>query len=123
MKAKDADLGERFLYCDGPAALLFTENETNNKKLFNGENRTPYVKDGIINCVVHGQNEAVNPQKTGTKAAAHYRLTVPPGKCEIVRLFTLSPFHPLTLSSCHFVIFSRLWRIWPARELACATIA
>jgi hypothetical protein len=86
VKAKDADLGERHLYCDGQTSLLFTENETNNRKLFNGENRTPYVKDGIINCVVHGQNEAVNPQKTGTKAAAHYRLTVPPGKCEIVRL-------------------------------------
>jgi hypothetical protein len=86
MKAKDADLGERYLYCDGPASLLFTENESNNRKLFNGENRAPFVKDGINNFIVHGQTDAVNPAKTGTKGAAHYRLTVAPGKCEIVRL-------------------------------------
>jgi len=84
--AKEPDSGERFLYCDGKAALLFTENETNNQRLFKSENRTPYVKDGINNFVVQGQTEAVNPKKTGTKAAAHYRLTVPPGKSETVRL-------------------------------------
>ncbi len=93
MKATDADLGERFLYCDGPASLLFTENETNAKRLFNVENRTPFVKDGINNFVVQGQTDAVNPAKTGTKAAAHYRLTVPPGKCEVVRL-RLTPVAP-----------------------------
>jgi hypothetical protein len=84
--AKEADLGERYLYCDGQASLLFTENETNAKRLFDAQNRTPFVKDGINNFVVHGQTDAVNPEKTGTKAAAHYHLTVPPGKCEIVRL-------------------------------------
>jgi hypothetical protein len=84
--ANEADLGERYLYCDGAASLLFTENETNVKRLFGGKNRTPFVKDGINNFVVHGQQDAVNPEKTGTKAAAHYRLTVPPGKCETVRL-------------------------------------
>src|SRR3974390_523427 len=72
VKATEASLGERYLYCEGKPALLFTENETNNKKLFNGENRTPYVKDGIIESVVHGRSEAVNPKQTGTKASAHY---------------------------------------------------
>jgi len=93
LKATDADLGERYLYCDGPASLLFTENETNAKRLFNGENRTPFVKDGINNFIVHGQADAVNLAKTGTKAAAHYRLTVPPGKCESVclRLTAVAP--------------------------------
>jgi hypothetical protein len=67
-------------------ALLFTENETNNQKLFNGQNRTPYVKDGIVEYVVKGRSEAVNPKKSGTKAAAHYRLRVAPGKYEVVRL-------------------------------------
>ena len=86
VQATEEILGERHLYCDGQAALLFTENETNNQKLFNGENRTPYVKDGIINAVVHGKAEAVNPAHTGTKAAAHYHLTVPAGKSETVRV-------------------------------------
>jgi hypothetical protein len=84
--AKQPELGERYLYCEGNASLLFTENETNNKKLFNSENRTPFVKDGIINFVLHGQAGAVNPAKIGTKVAAHYRLTVAPGKSEVVRL-------------------------------------
>ena len=67
-------------YCDGQASLLFTENETNTQRLFGVQNRTPFVKDGINNYIVHGQRDAVNPQQTGTKVAAHYRLTVPPGK-------------------------------------------
>jgi hypothetical protein len=98
--AKEPDSGERYLYCDGQARLLFTENETNNRKLFNSENRTPYVKDGIINFVVHGQTDAVNPQKIGTKAAAYYRLTVPAGKCEIVRL-RLAPVAPGALAQSY----------------------
>jgi hypothetical protein len=48
--------------------------------------RTPYVKDGINNAVVHGQAAAVNSKLEGTKAAPHYRLTVPPGECRVVRL-------------------------------------
>jgi hypothetical protein len=91
VKASDAEHGDRHLYCDGRAALLFTENETNNALLFKGQNRTPFVKDGINNFVVQGQQDAVNPEQTGTKVAAHYRLTVSPGKCEIVRLRLTPP--------------------------------
>ena len=60
--------GERHLYCEGDVPLLFTENETNNERLFGTPNASPYVKDGINNYVVHGQQEAVNPAHTGTKA-------------------------------------------------------
>jgi Glycosyl hydrolase family 63 C-terminal domain len=93
VKASEAHLGERHLYCDGSASLLFTENETNNALVFHGQNRTPFVKDGINNFVVHGQQSAVNPEQTGTKVAAHYRLNVLPGKCETVRL-RLTPVAP-----------------------------
>jgi hypothetical protein len=79
-------LCEYYLYCDKDASLLFTENETNNQRLFGVPNRTHYVKDGINNCVVMGQVEAVNPQKTGTKASAHHRLTVGPGEHRLLRL-------------------------------------
>jgi len=93
VKASEPDLGERYLYCDGQASLLFTENETNAKRLFGGENRTPFVKDGIHRFLVHGQSDAVNPGKTGTKVAAHYHLSVAPGKSETVRL-RLAPVAP-----------------------------
>ena len=70
-------LGTYSLYCEGGVPLLFTENETNHERLFPGrKNESPYVKDGINECVVHGNHGAVNPQKQGTKAAAHYRMMV-----------------------------------------------
>ncbi len=77
--ARHPELDQFYLYCDGDAPLLFTENETNTQRIFGVPNRTPYVKDGINNCVVLGQAEAVNPDKSGTKVSAHYRLTVDPG--------------------------------------------
>jgi len=84
--AAHSRLGERYLYCEGDPLLLFTENETNTARLFGTPNATPYVKDGINNCVVGGRLDAVNPQQTGTKAAAHYTVSVPPGDTATIRL-------------------------------------
>jgi hypothetical protein len=80
-------LGTYILHCEGEVPLLFTENETNHERLFPGQkNESPYVKDGINNCVVHRNHGAVNPGKQGTKVAAHYRLVVGPGQSSTVRL-------------------------------------
>jgi hypothetical protein len=84
--AAHPDLGERFLSCEGAAALLFTENETNTERLFGTPNRTPYVKDAFDGYVVHGRRDAVNPAGAGTKAAAHHTLTVPAKGSSTVRL-------------------------------------
>ncbi len=86
VEAAERDLGRRYLYCDGDVPLLFTENETNTERIFGVPNRTPYVKDGIDNCVIGGRKEAVNPERTGTKVAAHYRVTVNPGQPVTLRL-------------------------------------
>jgi hypothetical protein len=74
------------LFCEGAVPLLFTENETNNERLFGSPNSSPYVKDGIHNCVVNGRAETVNPECTGTKASAHYFLTVAAGETKSIRL-------------------------------------
>ncbi len=79
-------LPDYFLYAEGDVPLLFTENETNNERLFGAPNASPYVKDGINNYVVNGQQAAVNPANTGTKASPHYVLTVGPGETKVVRL-------------------------------------
>ena len=79
-------LGDYYLYCEGSVPLLFTENETNQARLLGTTNHGPYVKDGINNYVVQGHNDAVNPAAVGTKASAHYQLTVGPGEDQIVRL-------------------------------------
>jgi hypothetical protein len=84
--ASHPDLGKRFLCCEGAAELLFTENETNTERLFGTPNRTPYVKDGFDTYLVHGRNDAVNPRQTGTKAAAHYSITVEARKSRTLRL-------------------------------------
>jgi len=80
------ELEEYFLYCQGEVPLLFTENESNNQRLFGAANASPFVKDGINDFVVSGKKEAVNPRQTGTKAAAHYLLTVEGGKSATVLL-------------------------------------
>ena len=84
--ASHPDLGDRYLYYDGDAQLLFTENETNNQRIFGTANDSPYVKDGINNYVVEGNAGGVNPAHVGTKAAAQYRLKVDAGKTATIRL-------------------------------------
>ncbi len=79
-------LGEFILSCEGEVPLLFTENETNHERLFGQKNESPYVKDGINDCVVLGRQEAVNPAKQGTKVAAHYQATVGAGQTKVIRL-------------------------------------
>lgn len=82
-----AELGEYLLYCDGDVPLLFCDNETNNERLFpEYPNNSPYPKDGINDYVLHGRQNAVNPDKIGTKVSPHYRLTVGPGKSGTVQL-------------------------------------
>jgi hypothetical protein len=78
--------GYRWLYGEGAPELLFTENETNNRRLYGIENESPYVKDGINDYLVHGAREAVNPERVGTKASAHYPLVVGPGESVTRRL-------------------------------------
>jgi hypothetical protein len=79
-------LGTRRVECDGADELLFIENETNTRRLFGASNRTPFVKDGINDYIVHGEIGAVNPERTGTKASARYRLSVAPGETRVLRL-------------------------------------
>jgi len=83
--------GTRVLYCEGQPELLFTENETNNRRLYGVDNATPYIKDSINDYIVHGAREAVNPEHIGTKAAAHYVLSLGPGEETTVRLRFTEP--------------------------------
>jgi hypothetical protein len=57
--------------------LLFTENETNRERLSGVPNPTPYVKDAFHRHVIEGESGAVNPRRTGTKAAVRYALEIP----------------------------------------------
>ena len=78
-------LDDYTLDCEGSPDLLFTENETNQARLFGGVNAGPYVKDGIDEYLVQGK-KTINPAQRGTKAAAHYRLNLAPGESRMLRL-------------------------------------
>jgi hypothetical protein len=83
-------LGDYILYCENADDLLFTNNETNNQRLFGAPNATPYVKDAFHEYLIHGQSQAINPSRTGTKAAALYTRTIAPHTNITLRL-RLSP--------------------------------
>jgi hypothetical protein len=89
--AEQASLGPfRFTADSGPEGglhgFLFTENETNASKLFDSPNGARHVKDAFHEYVVQGRSDAVNPENTGTKACALYRLEVPAGAGYTLRL-------------------------------------
>ncbi|HKQ66448.1 MAG TPA: glucosidase [Methylomirabilota bacterium] len=87
-----ATLGARWLYCEGAPELVFTDNDTNVQRLYQQPNARPWVKDGINDYVVGGRNDAVNPERAGTKAAARYRATLAAGQRVVARLrLTNSP--------------------------------
>jgi hypothetical protein len=84
--AHHPNLGNRYLVCEDAGELLFTENESNETRLSGRPNASPYVKDGINAYVVEGVKAAVNPAGKGTKAAAHYALSIEPGQTQTIRL-------------------------------------
>jgi hypothetical protein len=84
--ASHPDLGDCTLLCEGAPELLFTENESNAMRLWNQPNPSNYVKDAFHEQLIRGRSGAVNPDKTGTKAAAHYLLQVPAGGSQVIRL-------------------------------------
>ena len=79
-------LGRRYLHAEPGGELLFTENETNAERIFGVANASPYVKDAFHELIVGGKTAAVNPALRGTKAAARYRMIVPPGSSARIRL-------------------------------------
>ena len=81
----DPVYGRRYLYIENKPQVLFTENETNNRRLYDAPGPV-LCKDGINDFVVNGQIDAVNAESKGTKAAPDYRFTVAPGETVTIKL-------------------------------------
>ena len=86
IEASHRDMGKWLFSANGANDLLFTDNVTNISRLAGVPNQTPYVKDGINNYIVLGQKDVVNPEKTGTKAAAQYILNIKGGESKTLNL-------------------------------------
>jgi hypothetical protein len=86
-----AELGRFALdFAPGPDGarpeLLFTENVTNAQRLFGAPSESAFVKDAFHERVVQGREDAVNPARVGSKAAAWYRLELAPGASATLRM-------------------------------------
>jgi hypothetical protein len=82
----EAHHGQRWLHCDGSPELLFTENATNSARLYGFDDGNRFTKDSFHDYVVSGATDRVNPERTGTKAAALYRVTLGAGETQTFRL-------------------------------------
>ncbi|ADB38323.1 conserved hypothetical protein [Spirosoma linguale DSM 74] len=85
VSVEDSALGRYILYAEGQPNWLFCENESNVARLYDNHSGTCYPKDGINDYVVQGRN-TINPDRKGTKAAAHYTFTIQAGESATVRL-------------------------------------
>ena len=94
--------GQRRLLCERQPTLLFTENETNTRRIYGDPEGGRYVKDSFHDYVIHGDKEAVNPDKIGSKAAAHYTFSMGPGAADTIRLRVTQADDVRTLSHSSF---------------------
>ena len=84
LQTKSSRNGNFFLYHQG-GDQLFCENETNNQRMYNRPNESPFVKDGINNYIVNNEN-SVNPKKQGTKSAIWMKERIQPGASKTFRV-------------------------------------
>jgi hypothetical protein len=86
LSARLKRFGEYRLYAEGAPELLFTDNDSNLGRLYGVDGVAGHFKDAFHDHLIHGVQEAVNPQRRGTKAGAHYRLEVEAGGSVQIRL-------------------------------------
>ena len=108
IEATHHGLGTYWLACEGGPPLLFTDNETNAERLWDEPNASPHVKDAFHEAVVDGRADALNAEQTGTKAAAHYRLEVQPGKAETIVLRLSSERHAQPFADASLIFRERI---------------
>ena len=75
-----------YLYCETPDRVLFTENETNQARIFGGTNDSPFVKDAINDAVVSGDYSLLEERYAGTKCSPLYQREVAAGESVEIRL-------------------------------------
>src|SRR4030095_8276716 len=96
----DATLGPRRLYAQITPEVLFTNNESNNERLYHVPNPKPHVKDAFHEYLIAGRREALSPDPRGTKAGLLYKTTIQPSQSTELRLILTDQTLPTPFS--HF---------------------
>ncbi len=86
INAEHPELGQWQLHADGQPSLLFCDNDSNKRRLDNQPEAQGCFKDAFHDYLVDGDHAAVNSARTGTRAAIHYCIEVPPGESRQIRL-------------------------------------
>ncbi|MGB6151678.1 MAG: glucosidase, partial [Pricia sp.] len=79
-------VGKYNLYFDPPERMLFTQNETNVEKVFNGSNDHPFKKDLFHHAVIEGDYSLAEQNNEGTKFAPLYQMDIEAGETKTIRL-------------------------------------
>lgn len=86
VQAQHQRLGIYNLYLDQPESILITENETNEQRIFNTPNKSPFVKDTFHRVVIENNVGFLSKKTEGTKCAPWYRLDLAAGQNKSIRL-------------------------------------
>jgi len=86
MEAEEETLGRYLLQFEGEPELLFTENDTNVERHFGLRAERPYFKDAFHRYLIHGEQDAVSPSLSGTKACGHYSLHIDGNASRVIHL-------------------------------------
>lgn len=100
--------GNYYLYGEGNPEWIFTENETNQEKLYGTPNSSSFVKDGFHRYIVKQEREAINPLQVGTKGAAVYRQEVAAEGKVIIRLRLSQKENPTPFNDFDLIFAQRI---------------
>jgi hypothetical protein len=101
-------LGIYQLSFDGQPNVLFCDNDTNVRRLYDQQQATGYFKDGFHEYIVNGNHQAINARQIGTKAGIHYQLSIPAGESSILRLYLSKSSKTLTNTDFDQLFATRL---------------
>jgi hypothetical protein len=86
LQTEHSILGSYSMYFDATDTVLFTDNETNNERLFNSPNKSAFVKDAFHKAVINNDYDFIKDKHTGTKAAPLYSIHVEGGQTAEIKL-------------------------------------
>ncbi|MBX3367864.1 MAG: glucosidase [Phycisphaeraceae bacterium] len=86
--ADHPELGRYRWVIEGPSEprMMFTENDTNMRRVFGVSDAGGYAKDAFHEHVVSGKADVINPDRVGTKAGAMFQRVLASGESVTIKM-------------------------------------